>query len=67
MQVIRSSWTYPVYVSHYTVYYEYLHEESRDKGLPDIEVVIFAGELGTGPAKVETVHDSRELFPYIVR
>lgn len=49
-----------------TVYTCYLHEEPRDEGLPDVEVVVLAAELGAGPAKVEAVHDPRQLLSHVV-
>ena len=45
----------------------YLHEEPGHKSLSDVEIVVFAGELGAGPTQVETVHDTRELLANVVR
>lgn len=44
----------------------HLHEEPGHKRLPDVEVVVPAGELGAGPPEVEPVHDSRQLFSDVV-
>ena len=44
----------------------YLHEEPRDESLPDVEVVVLAAELRAGPAKVEPVHDPRQLLSHVV-
>ena len=49
------------------MYSIHLHEEARDKGLPDVDVVVAAGEVGAGSAQVEAVHDARQLLPYVVR
>ena len=39
-----------------------LTKESSDEGLPDVEVVVSAGELCTGATQTEAVHDTRQLF-----
>ena len=44
-----------------------LHEESRHEGLPDVEIVVSAGEVGTGSSQVESVHDPGQLLPHVVR
>lgn len=46
---------------------KYLHEEAGEKSLPDVQVVVLAGELGTRPSQGETIHDPGQLVSYIVR
>ena len=44
----------------------YLHKEARHESLPNVEVVVFAGELGTCSTQVEAIHDARELLTDVV-
>lgn len=34
----------------------YLHEETADQSLPDVEVIIFAGEFGGNLFQIESIH-----------
>ena len=45
----------------------YLTEESSNKGLPDVDVIVSAGELGAGATQREAVHDTRQLFTHTIR
>ena len=49
------------------MYIRYLAEESGNKSLPNVDVVVPTGELGTGATQGETVHDPRQLLPHAVR
>ena len=49
----------PLQVSH-------LHEEAGAERLPDVQVVILAGEVRAGSLQVEPVHDPTELLPHVV-
>ncbi len=44
----------------------YLHEEARDEGFPNVEVVVLAGELCACSAQVEAVHNARQLLTDVV-
>lgn len=44
----------------------YLHKEAGHKCLPDVEVVVLAGELGARSTQVEPIHDARELLTDVV-
>ena len=44
----------------------YLHEKARYEGLPNVEVVILAGELSARSAEIEPIHDARELLTDVV-
>lgn len=43
-----------------------LHEESSDKCLANVDVVVFGGELCGSAFEVEPVHDSRQLLSHVV-
>lgn len=43
-----------------------LHEESSDKCLANVDVVVFGGELCGSALEVEPVHDSRQLLSHVV-
>ena len=45
----------------------HLHEEACDKGLPDVDVVVSACEVCRRALQVESVHDSSQLLPHVVR
>ena len=49
----------PLQVSH-------LHEEAGAERLPDVQVVILAGEVRAGSLQVEPVHNPTELLPHVV-
>ena len=49
----------PLQVSH-------LHEEAGAERLPDVQVVILAGEVRAGSLQVEPVHYPAELLPHVV-
>ena len=49
----------PLQVSH-------LHEEAGAERLPDVQVIILAGEVRAGPLQVEPVHNPTELLPHVV-
>ena len=49
----------PLQVSH-------LHEEAGAERLPDVQVVILAGEVRAGSLQVEPVHDPTELLSHVV-
>ena len=44
----------------------HLHEEAGAERLPDVQVVILAGEVRAGSLQVEPVHDPTELLPHVV-
>ena len=44
----------------------YLLEEARHQGLPNVEVVVLAGEFSARSPQVESVHDARKLLTDIV-
>ena len=54
-QVVSS----PLQVSH-------LHEEAGAERLPDVQVVILAGEVRASSLQVEPVHNPAELLPHVV-
>jgi hypothetical protein len=43
-----------------------LHEEPLEESLPDVQVIVFTGELSTGTPQAQSVHDPGELLPNIV-
>lgn len=43
-----------------------LHEETRDKGLSNVGIVLLRGELGTSSGKGKSVHDSGQLLTDII-
>ena len=44
----------------------YLHEESGDECLPDVDVVVPGGEVGGAARHVEAVHDPGQLLAHVV-
>lgn len=44
----------------------HLAEEAGDESFPDVDVVVFAGELSAGAAEGEAVHDPGQLLPHTV-
>lgn len=43
-----------------------LHEESSDKCLADVDVVVFGGKLCGSTLEVKPVHDSRQLLSHVI-
>jgi len=43
-----------------------LHEKAGDQRSADVDVIVSAGELCALSRQVESVHDPRQLLPYIV-
>ena len=43
-----------------------LHEEPGAERLPDVHVVVLAGEVSAGPLEVEPVHDSAQLLSHVI-
>ena len=48
------------------VWLRYLHKKSSHQSLPDVKVVITTVEVCAATCEVESVHNSSELFSYIV-
>lgn len=44
----------------------HLHEETRDKGFTDVDVVVTRIEVSGRPLQAETVHDARQLLPHVI-
>lgn len=45
----------------------YLHEIASQHGLPDVDVIVSAVEVGAAHLQVEPRHDSHQLLANIVR
>ena len=43
-----------------------LHEEPGTERLPDVKVVVLAGEVSAGSLEVKSVHDPTELLTHVV-
>ena len=44
----------------------HLHKEAGTQSFPDVEIVIFAGEVSAGPLEIEPVHDPTQLLSHII-
>jgi hypothetical protein len=44
----------------------HMHEKSRDKRLPDVDVVVFAGEFSACERQIEASHQACQLLAHTV-